>query len=159
MTWGSAAEVALPEAVVQNNDGVAAVLYIVWLDVATEKRAHTKESPGILCEEAAPASPRLIVRTQIRSHLQRPQSVAQVSHRRSGFQPRNRHAVSWRSRGRLVRASRIILRPYQGWTATICDCGFAAYLSKSKIFAKLLHLSWKISKVTSTSTLPCPMAQ
>jgi len=47
---GIAAEVALPEAVVENNDRVAAVLRIVWLDVATEKRAHTKESPGILCE-------------------------------------------------------------------------------------------------------------
>ena len=47
---GIAAEVALPEAVVENNDGVAAVLCIGWLDVAAEKRAHTKESPGILCE-------------------------------------------------------------------------------------------------------------
>ena len=51
---GIAAEVALPEAVVENNDGVAAVLCIGWLDVAAEKRAHTKESPGILCEVDAP---------------------------------------------------------------------------------------------------------
>src|SRR5215472_12306779 len=47
---GIAAEVALPEAVVENNDGVAAVLCIVWLDVAAEKRVYTKEAPGILCE-------------------------------------------------------------------------------------------------------------
>src|SRR5579871_1520769 len=45
-----AAEVALPEAVVENNHGAAAVLCVGWLDVATEKRAHTKESPGILRE-------------------------------------------------------------------------------------------------------------
>ncbi|MDQ1450698.1 MAG: hypothetical protein QOK38_564 [Acidobacteriaceae bacterium] len=50
MDVGIAAEVALPEAVVENNDEGAAVLRIGWLDVATEKRAHTKESPGILCE-------------------------------------------------------------------------------------------------------------
>ena len=47
---GIAAEVALPEAVVENNDGVAAVLCIGWLEVAAENRAHTKESSGILCE-------------------------------------------------------------------------------------------------------------
>jgi hypothetical protein len=47
---GIAAEVALPEAVVENNDGVAAVLCIGWLDIATEKWAYSKESPGILCE-------------------------------------------------------------------------------------------------------------
>src|SRR5690349_11572895 len=45
-----AAKVALPEAVVENNNGVAAVLRIVWLDVAAEKRAYTKEAPGILCD-------------------------------------------------------------------------------------------------------------
>ncbi len=39
-----AAEVALPEAVVENNDGVAAILGIGWLDIATEKRAHIKEN-------------------------------------------------------------------------------------------------------------------
>jgi hypothetical protein len=50
---GIAAEVALPEAVVENNDGVAAVLCIGWLDIATEKRAHTKERLGILCEVGA----------------------------------------------------------------------------------------------------------
>ena len=50
---GIAAEVALPEAVVENNDGVAAVLGIGWLDVAAEKRAHTKERSGILCEVGA----------------------------------------------------------------------------------------------------------
>jgi hypothetical protein len=47
---GIATEVALPEAVVENNDGAAAILCIGWLEVAAEKRAHTKESPGILCE-------------------------------------------------------------------------------------------------------------
>ncbi len=47
---GIAAEVALPEAVVENNDGVAAVLCIGWLDVTAEKRAYAKESPGILRE-------------------------------------------------------------------------------------------------------------
>ena len=51
---GIAGEVALPKAVVENNDGAAAVLCIGWLDVATEKRAHTKESAGILCEVDAP---------------------------------------------------------------------------------------------------------
>ncbi len=50
---GIAAEVALPEAVVENNHGMAAVLRIGWLDVAAEKRAHTKESPCILCEVGA----------------------------------------------------------------------------------------------------------
>src|SRR6266700_1556575 len=47
---GIAAEVSLPEAVVENNHGEAAVLCIGWLDVAPEKRAHTKKSPGVLCE-------------------------------------------------------------------------------------------------------------
>src|SRR5215469_8026371 len=51
---GIAAEVALPEAVVENNHGVAAVLGIGWLDIAAEKRAHAKESPGILSEVDAP---------------------------------------------------------------------------------------------------------
>src|SRR5580704_3256678 len=37
---GIAGEVALPKAVVEDNDGPAAVLCIRWLDVATEKRAH-----------------------------------------------------------------------------------------------------------------------
>ena len=41
---GIAGEVALPEAVVENNNGVAAVLGIGWLDVAAEKRAHTEET-------------------------------------------------------------------------------------------------------------------
>src|SRR5215469_14217811 len=50
---GIAAEVALPESVVENNHGVAAVLCIGWLEVATEKRAHTKESPGIFGEIVA----------------------------------------------------------------------------------------------------------
>ena len=51
---GIAAEVALPELVVENNHGAAAVLRIGWLEVAAEKRAHTKESSGILCEVVAP---------------------------------------------------------------------------------------------------------
>ncbi len=50
---GIAAEVALPEAVVKDNNGVAAVLCIGWLEVAAEKRAHTKETPGVLCEVGA----------------------------------------------------------------------------------------------------------
>src|SRR6185312_4509845 len=47
---GIAAEVALPELVIENNHGAAAVLCIGWLEVAAEKRADTKESPGILGE-------------------------------------------------------------------------------------------------------------
>jgi hypothetical protein len=46
---GIATEVALPEAVIENNNGVAAVFCIGWLDVAAEKGAHTKESPCVLC--------------------------------------------------------------------------------------------------------------
>src|SRR6185437_1984371 len=48
-----AAEVALPEAVVEDNNQVAAVLCIRWLDVAAEKRVHTKEASGILCDVGA----------------------------------------------------------------------------------------------------------
>src|SRR6185312_13380300 len=48
-----AAEVALPEAVVKNNRGLAAVLRIGWLNVAADKRAHTKESPCILRDVGA----------------------------------------------------------------------------------------------------------
>ena len=51
---GIAAEVALPEAIVENNDGLAAVLCIGWLEVAAEKWPYSKESPGILCEVDAP---------------------------------------------------------------------------------------------------------
>src|ERR1700756_4981397 len=50
---GIAAKVALPEAVVKNNNGVAAVLRIGWLNVAAEKRAHTEERPSILREVGA----------------------------------------------------------------------------------------------------------
>src|ERR1700684_1047770 len=51
---GIAAEVTPPEAVLKNNAEMPAVLGIGGLDVATEKRAHAKESPGILGEVDAP---------------------------------------------------------------------------------------------------------
>jgi len=50
---GIASEVALPELVVENNYGAAAVLCVGWLEGAAEKRAHTKERPGIFGEIVA----------------------------------------------------------------------------------------------------------
>ena len=51
---GIAAEVALPKAIIENSDGLAAVLCIGWLEVAAEKWPYSEESPGIPCEVDAP---------------------------------------------------------------------------------------------------------
>src|SRR5919108_583575 len=72
---GIAAEAALPEAVVENDDGVAAVLCIVWLDHPAEKGAHAKERVGILCEINA----RDVFRQPVVGDLQMP--VSEAKHR------------------------------------------------------------------------------